>query len=59
MGLTLWKRARRSGSPANVSGRIVGLFEAMILSYVGSEARVESAQMVNLDKVDEDDESRT
>ena len=59
MGLTLWKRARRSGSPANVSGRIVGLFEDMILSYVGSEARVESAQMVNLDKVDEDDESCT
>ena len=59
MGLTLWKRARRSGSPANVLGGIFGLFEAMNLSYVGSEARVEPAQMANLDKVDEDDESRT
>ena len=31
----------------------------MNLPDIGSEARVESAQMANLDKVDEDDESRT
>ncbi len=54
-----WNRVRRSGSPANVSGRIFGLFEAMNLPDVGSEARVESAQMASLDKVDEDDESCT
>ena len=42
-----------------MSDGIFGLFEAMNLLDVGLETRVESAQMANLDKVDEDDESYT
>ena len=47
------------GSPVNVPGRIFGLFQAMNLPEVGSEVRMEFAQMANLNKVDADDESCT